>query len=92
MPLPRQLLDEMSAKRAAEAERAHRDTAWSHVRTVAACLGWCALGLFLLMWSAHTTDIGFGRIAFYAGLIVGNSGILFTLIAAYAYGEHRGDW
>jgi hypothetical protein len=51
-----------------------------------------ALGLFLMLWSAHTTDAGYGRIAFYAGLIVGNGGILYTLIAAYIFGERRGDW
>jgi hypothetical protein len=92
MPLPRQLLEEMRVTRAAQAEQAHRDTMWSHVRTVVACLAWCALGLCLVMWSAHTTDVGYGRVAFFAGLIVGNGGILFALTAAYARGERRGDW
>ncbi len=87
MPLPRALLEEMSVKRAAEAERAQRDRSWALVRAALACVGWCALGLFCLMWSAHTTDVGYGRIAFYGGLVIGNGGILFTLITTFARRE-----
>jgi hypothetical protein len=82
----------MAAKRRAEAELARRDTFWSYVLTALMCAGWAGLGIFLLMWSAHTTSLTYGRIAFWAGCAVGNGGILFTLIAAYARGEQRGDW
>lgn len=71
---------------------ARRATFWDHVLTALACVGWAAAGIFLLMWSAHTTSIAYGRIAFFAGLAVGNGGISYTLIAAYARGERRGDW
>jgi hypothetical protein len=33
-----------------------------------------------------------GQVAFLGGIAVGNAGILFPLIAAYAPGEHCGDW
>src|SRR3712207_8562431 len=45
------------------------------------CVGWMLLGLYLLGWSAHTSDEHYGRIAFYSGVIVGNAGILYTLLA-----------
>lgn len=92
MPLPRDVLEEMSVKRAAEVERANRDTVRAFVLAAVSCVGWCAAGLFLLMWSAHTNDVGYGRIAFYAGLVVGNGGIVFTLITAYSRAERRGHW
>jgi hypothetical protein len=50
------------------------------------------LGLYLLGWSVHTTDDRYGWLAFYAGLILGNAGIVFTLLGAYRRGEQRGDW
>ncbi len=56
------------------------------------CLGWCALGLLCIGWSAHTTSMSLGRIAFWFGLMAGNGGILFTLAAAYLHGERRGYW
>jgi hypothetical protein len=92
MPLPRARAEELAAERRAEAELAHRDTLWDYVLTALTCLVWAGLGIFLLMWSAHTTSLTYGRIAFWAGLAVGNGGVLFTLIAAYARGERRGDW
>jgi hypothetical protein len=90
VPVSREGREEMSLKRAAEAERANRDTVRSLVLTALSCVGWCAVGLLFLMWSAHTTDVGYGRIAFFGGLVVGNGGILVTLIVAYARAERRG--
>ena len=46
----------------------------------AACLGWCAAGLFCIGWSAHSTNVTPARFAYYAGLLVGNGGILATLL------------
>jgi hypothetical protein len=79
--------EEMSVQRAAEAERAHRDRTWTLIRAGASCVLWCLLGLVCLMWSAHTTDAGYGRIAFYGGLVIGNGGILYTLIEVYSRRE-----
>jgi hypothetical protein len=33
-----------------------------------------------------------GRIAFWGGLLIGNGGVMFTLIRAYLRGERRGEW
>jgi len=92
MAQPRHRNDELAAHRRAEGEQAQRDLMWANVLTALMCLGWAGAGIFLLMWSAHTTSMTYGRIAFWAGLVVGNGGVLFTLIAAYARGEQRGDW
>jgi hypothetical protein len=83
--------DQQGAERRAAAERARRDSMWAYIATALACVGWAGAGIFLLMWSAHTTSATYGRIAFYGGLVVGNGGVLFTLIAAYLRGEQRGD-
>ncbi len=92
MPLPKHLLDEMSLRRAAAEEEADRLRNRDLLRSALVCVGWCALGLFLIMWSAHTTDLLYGRMAFFAGLGIGNGGIIFTLLAAWRRGERRGDW
>ncbi len=73
-------------------EQAERDKVKSLTLTAMACLGWCALGIFCLGWSMHTTDMMLGRAAFCAGVGIGNGGILFTLLHAYRKGERRGDW
>jgi hypothetical protein len=94
--LPTQSLDElreeMARKRAAEHVEAER-VKWRDLAfTAAQCLAWAAVGIFLLMWSVHTTDVKLGKAAFFAGLGVGNAGIIFSLLGAYRRGEERGDW
>ena len=92
MPLPRALLQEMGRRRAEEHVEARRvtrrDLAWTAVQ----CVLWGALGLLLIAWSLHMTDPVFGEAAFFAGLGIGNGGWLFSVLAAYARGEKRGDW
>jgi hypothetical protein len=92
MPIPQPLQDELSVRRAEESERAGRDRAHAVVRAALACVGWALAGLFCLAWSAHTTDVKLGRIAFWGGLLIGNGGVMFTLIRASLRGERRGDW
>lgn len=60
--------------------------------TALRCVAWSALGIACILWSAHTTDMAYGRMAFYFGVLVGNAGILWTLSAAYLRGERRGYW
>jgi hypothetical protein len=92
VPIRKELLEEMARVREAaeiEAERARRRelglaALW--------CVVWSLLGLFLLGWSFHTSDDRYARPAFYGGIIVGNAGIIFTLLRAYRRGEQRGDW
>ena len=83
MPSPQSLDEEFSARRAREREGAHREQARGVTHVAVRCLGWCALGLFFVMWSAHLTDVEYGRIALYGGLVIGNGGILFTLISTF---------
>ena len=91
MPLRKELLEEMGRAREAaelETERARRRAL---VRAAAWCVAWMLLGLYLLGWSMHTTDFAYGRIAFYGGVIVGNAGIIYTLLNTHRRLEKRGD-
>jgi hypothetical protein len=91
MPLRKELLEEMGRAREVselETERARRREL---VRAALLCLAWMLIGLYLLGWSVHTDDYLYGRIAFYSGVIVGNSGILYTLLNSYRRLEKRGD-
>jgi hypothetical protein len=92
MPIPREISEELQRRRFAEHREAERDKRWDYVRTALHCWGWCLLGLVLIGWSFHTTDDRFARIAFLAGLGVGNTGIIFSILALYRRGESRGDW
>jgi hypothetical protein len=92
MPIPRDIREELIAKRAAEHSAAQRDKLIDLVLTALLCLVWSALGIFLILLGAHLTHRVYARVAFYAGIAVGNGGIIFTLLAAYRRGEKRGDW
>lgn len=92
MPLPDELLDAQQRQRDRQHEDAERDRYRDLLLTALQCMGWSAAGIFLILWSAHTTDVTCGTAAFFAGLGVGNGGIIFTLLAAYRRGELRGDW
>ena len=92
MPLPAELLQEMIAKRRTESDEADLDRFRDFVRSGLLCLAWSILGIALILWSAHTINGVYGWIAFFAGVGIGNAGILFTLIGAYRRGEKRGDW
>ena len=86
------LREEMAARRREEAVQARRDLVRDLALTALQCLGWSALGIALILWSAHTTSATHGWIAFWSGVGTGNAGIVFTLLAAYRRGEQRGDW
>ena len=92
MPPLDDLIEATERRRAAgdlEAKRImRRDLAWTALQ----CVCWVALGLGLIGWSLHTTDVTLGRAAFFAGLGFGNAGWLFSVLAAYVRGERRGDW
>ena len=90
--LGKRLREEMYARHRGEREDAERDTRRDLALTALACVGWVALGLFLVLWSFHTTSLIYGRIAFLSGIAIGNGGWIFTMLAAYRRGEKRGDW
>jgi hypothetical protein len=86
------MLESMAVKQREAMVRAQRDKVRDLVLTALLCLMWCAVGLGLIAWSVHTTDDTWGHAAFYAGIGLGNAGIIYTLLAAYRRGEKRGDW
>jgi hypothetical protein len=88
----REELDAMAARAEAANAQANSDRRRDLAITALACLGWSALGIFCILWSAHTTDYTYGTIAFYGGAGIGNAGIIFSLAGAYRRGEKRGDW
>jgi hypothetical protein len=92
MPLRKELIEEMIRAREVAELEAERVRRWDLIRTGALCVAWMLFGLYLLGFSFHTTDDRYARPAFYAGVIVGNAGIVFTLLRAYRRGEQRGDW
>ena len=91
MPIPPDVMEELINKRAAEHSAARRDTIRDLVLTAALCLGWGALGIFLILLAAHLTDAIVARVAFYGGIAIGNGGIIFTLLNTYRRLEKRGD-
>lgn len=101
MPLP-QLDEEIRTRRRQRFEimgernrsaelRARRDMWRDLAGTGVLCMVWCAVGLGLVGMAMHVVgDIGW--VYFWAGLLVGNGGIVFTLARAYRRGADRGDW
>ena len=61
-----------------------------YVVVILICFFWMAVGLVLLGWAFHTTDERLGHIAFYAGILVTDVGVLGTLIYAYNRAEREG--
>lgn len=80
-PLYRQML-ENRRRAAVEEERARRRmrAGW-----VLSFLFWAALGSLIAGWGMHTPRVEYSRVALEAGLIIGNAGILATLLHAYRH-------
>jgi hypothetical protein len=51
---------------------------------------WFSIGLFLLGWSMHTTDSRYAGLAFWGGLILGDGGMILTLVRARHQAEKLG--
>ena len=83
-------------ERAAEIERderlVRREIHSAGLRTLGAVGLSLGLGLTLMAIGLHTTDPGFGQIAFLGGLIVGYTGIVFSFARYYLRGEDQGWW
>lgn len=86
------LLDDIAERDRAAAHDADRERFRDLMRSSLLCVVWGAVGLYGVLWSAHTTDVAYGKMAFFAGLGAGNGGIIFTLLGVYRRGERRGDW
>lgn len=88
----RALREEMAARNRAQNEEASRDTLRDLAVSALQSVAWVALGIALIAFALHTTSEVYGRMAFYAGIAIGNGGWVFTMLAAYRRGERRGDW
>ena len=55
------------------------------------CAAALAVGLFLLGVAVNTTDLGWGTIAFWSGLVVGNGGVLTASYWLFVRAQTRGD-
>lgn len=86
------LYEEIQARSVQESHEAGRDTVRDLAITALTCLVWAIVGVALIAWSAHTSNLFAGRLAFVSGVGVGNAGVIFTLLGAYRRGEKRGDW
>lgn len=88
----KELRERIDARSIAEAEQAKAETRRDLIRTALLCVLWAATGITLILWSAHTTSLFHGKLAFFFGIAIGNGGIGYCLLAAYRRGELRGDW
>lgn len=91
-PSLKELLDDITDREIRTAEEAERDTRRDLIRTALLCVAWSAIGVYLILWSAHTTNVFYGKVSFFSGLAIGNGGMIYTLLRAYLRGERRGDW
>ena len=69
-----------------------RDIRRAFFRTIAGCLLSLVVGLGLMGFGLHTTDPGYGQIAFLGGLLLGYIGIAVSLALFYLNGERSGWW
>ena len=76
-----------------ESERAAtRDIRRELLLAGAKCIGWCAVGSFMIGEALHVSDPQIGQIWFWSGLAAGYSGILYTVLRLYRRGLVRGYW
>jgi hypothetical protein len=81
----------MERKRVEEHRLASRDAFRANVRAALTCVAWSCAGLVCMGWGLHTTDPELGDIAWKGGMVVGYSGILFTIVRWYSKARKRGD-
>lgn len=83
----------ISDSRAAELQADDReDRRWNWaqtLRTAALLVASVFLGMFLMAWSVHTTDARYAGAAFWSGLIIGNGGVLVSMLMVLARAARR---
>ena len=77
----------MSAAGAAPGRRGRRRRT---ALRVTGCVGSLLAGLALMGLALHLTDPAWARIAFLSGLLVGNGGVLVTLLVSYERSRRDG--
>jgi hypothetical protein len=85
-------LDRIAQEHIENERVANRDSRRQLARVCLECLGSCSVGLVIMAFAFHTTDVTLGKGLLYGGMAVGYSGILIALVGAYRRGEQRGDW
>ena len=84
--------ERIGAERLAAGRDAQRETRRDLLRASLQCAGFCAAGLFVMFFAFYVDDLQVGRAFLWGGMLVGYSGIAYTLVSAYRRGEKRGDW
>lgn len=87
----RQTPEERAAELAAAARAYRRRWRRRWLRVLAGCAGSTAGAIALIGYALHTTDKGWGQIAFWGGLLLGNLGWFVTLVLTYLEAEADGD-
>ncbi len=90
MSLRRELYERQLREHEAAAVAAERERRRVLVLAVALCVLWTLLGLACMAWGLHTAHRARGELAFSAGLLVGNGGVLLTVFATYLWFDRRG--
>ena len=91
-PLLQAELERIARERFETERLADREARRALVRASLECLGSCVIGLVIMAFAFHTTDVMLGKAFLYGGMVAGYGGILIALVGAYRRGEERGDW
>lgn len=90
MSAGRELYEQQLREHEAAAVAAHRERRRVVVLASALCVLWTLLALACMAWGLHTTHRARGEIAFSAGLLIGNGGVLLTIFATCLWLERHG--
>jgi hypothetical protein len=85
-------LKQRAAQLAEEERLTTGDVRRAFIKALLGCAASVLVALGLIGWALHTTDPGWGQIAFLSGLIIGYGGIVITLARYYLRGEEQGWW
>ena len=82
--------DERAARLLAAEREASAAVRRLYAGVILICFAWMSIGLLLLGWAFHTTNEDLGRIAFLGGILVGDIGILSTVLFAWNRAQREG--
>ena len=85
-------LERIGAERLAASREADRDSRIALIKAMLGTIAWCVIGVTILGFAFHTGDEKTGWVFFWGGLLVGYSGMFWTLHWYYKSGIDRGDW
>ena len=84
--------EERAAAYLAADDAANRDARRTMLIGAGLCFAWLLVGLYIFGWSMHVNDQATGMVFFWAGLLVGNAGILLTVAWVVRRMTARGDF